>query len=416
MIERIRALLLPAICVAFLGCANVEPSPSPVPVPAPQPVQTPISPATQPAETKPDANAAPIDVNEPAAQAADTPDSNTPPAGEPHVAVAEPKIEVPVAAVPVPNQVVAQTPPPSSAASFVDRYAAILATYVREDGLVDYGDLRRHRLELKSVLTLLDELDPNVYESWSSQEKLAFWINAYNLKMLDIIARNYPIESSWWLRLTWPPSDIRHIQGIWTDYRFIVMDEEFTLAEVEQRYFRDNADGFDARPGGDPRVWLALNYAAQSGPPLRNRPYGGEGGSGSVEASKRGSGRTEDGPHDSTLQRVNASALPLQTLLDRQLDDQVKRFLGTPQGLQIDRQKMVVRLSALFKPSWRGKEFIARYGTDKKFKSREPATRAVLNFLTNYLSREDVEFLEVENYSLEYLNFDWRLNDTAKGY
>ena len=76
----------------------------------------------------------------------------------------------------------------------------------------------------------------------------------------------------------------------------------------------------------------------------------------------------------------------------------------------------MVRLSALFKPGWRGKEFVGRYGTDKKFKSRDPETRAVLNFLTNYLSREDVEFLEVENYSLEYLNFDWRLNDTSKGY
>jgi len=29
---------------------------------------------------------------------------------------------------------------------------------------------------------------------------------------------------------------------------------------------------------------------------------------------------------------------------------------------------------------------------------------------------EDVEFLEVENHSIEYLNFDRRLNGTAKGY
>jgi hypothetical protein len=76
----------------------------------------------------------------------------------------------------------------------------------------------------------------------------------------------------------------------------------------------------------------------------------------------------------------------------------------------------VVRLSALFKPNWRGKEFVGRYGTDKKFKAHDPETRAVLNFLTTCLPREDVEFLEVENYTLEYLNFDWRLNDTARGY
>jgi hypothetical protein len=367
MVKRIEAVLLSAICVAFVGCASVEPA-SPVRQSVPAPAvggMRAVETASQ--ETHDQA----VEVNEPSAQAVEVPDANASPTDEPNVVPTEPQVEVAAPTVKEPNESPAQAAVPSPATSFEDQYAAILATYVREDGLIDYGTLRRRRLELRPVLTVLDELDPNVHESWSQPEKLAFWINAYNLKMLDIIARNYPIESSWWLRLTWSPSDIRHIQGIWTDYRFIVMDEEFTLAEVEQRCFRRTFD--------DPRVYLALAYATQSGPPLCVRPYrGGD--------------------------------------LDGQLDQQVKRFLSSPQGLQIDRRNMVVRLSALFKPSWRGKEFVGRYGTDKKFKSRDPATRAVLNFLTNYLSREDVEFLEVENYSIEYLNFDWRLNDTAKGY
>jgi hypothetical protein len=260
--------------------------------------------------------------------------------------------------------------PTSPLATFYDRYAEILKTYVREDGRVEYGTLDRHRLELKPLLAALDELDPNVYQAWPREEKLAFWLNAYNLKMLEIITRNYPIQSSWWLRLTWPPSDIRHIKGLWTDYKFIVMDEEFTLSTVEQRYFHKTFD--------DPRVYLAIAYATRSGPALRREPY--RGGS-----------------------------------LDRQLNAQVRQFLAGPQGLQIDRHNMVVRLSAIFKPSWRGKEFVRRYGTDKKFKERDPETRAVLNFLTNYLSREDASFLEVENYTIAYTNFDWRLDDTAGG-
>jgi hypothetical protein len=40
----------------------------------------------------------------------------------------------------------------------------------------------------------------------------------------------------------------------------------------------------------------------------------------------------------------------------------------------------------------------------------------VLNFLTRYLPREDVYYLEVENYTLAYMNFDWRLNDSGRGY
>jgi hypothetical protein len=210
-----------------------------------------------------------------------------------------------------------------------------------------------------------------VYQRWPRDEKLAFWINAYNAKMLDIITRNYPIQSSWWLRLTWPPDDIRHIRGIWTDFKLLMMDEEFTLSEVERRLFQKTFE--------DPRICLALTYASRSSPSLRRQPYQGPG-------------------------------------LDRQLDEQVRQFLTSPQGLQIDRRGMVVRLSALFKPTWRGAEFVARYGTDKKFKTCDAETRAVLNFITGYLSREDVYFLEVENYAIEYMNFNWRLNDTSRGY
>ncbi len=256
-------------------------------------------------------------------------------------------------------------------AAIFKEYGEILSAYVREDGRVDYGALRRRRLDLKPLLMKLDDLDPNAYQRWSRNEKLAFWINAYNLKMLDIITRNYPIQSSWWLRLTWPPDDIRHIRGIWTDFKLLVMDEEFTLGEVERRLFQKVFD--------DPRAYLALTSASRSSPFLRRQPY--------------------RGPN-----------------LDRQLDEQVRQFLTSPQGLQIDRRGMVVRLSALFKPTWRGAQFVNRYGTDKKFKACDPETRAVLNFLTTYLPREDAYFLEVENYTIEYMNFDWRLNDTSRGY
>jgi hypothetical protein len=261
--------------------------------------------------------------------------------------------------------------PNDAAAALFREYAEVLKTYVHEDGRVDYGALRRRRLDLKPLLMKLDELDPNAYERWSREEKLAFWINAYNLKMLDIISRSYPIQSSWWLRLTWPPDDIRHITGIWTDFKLVVMDEEFTLAEIEHRFLQRTFD--------DPRVYLALTYASRSSPLLRRQPYRGEN-------------------------------------LDPSLDEQVRRFLSGPRGLLIDRRNMVVRLSALFKPTWWGKEFVRRYGTDKKFKTCDPETCAVLNFITGYLSRDDVYFLEVENYTIEYMNFDWRLNDTSRGY
>jgi len=307
-------------------------------------------------------------------------DANLPaqnPAQKPHdarrsepndVRPAEPNVPV---AMPDGQREPAARPDAEAAAAIFKEYGEILSACVREDGRVDYGALRRRRLDLKPVLMRLGDLDPNTYERWSRDEKLAFWINAYNVKMLEIITRNYPIQSSWWLRLTWPPDDIRHVRGIWTDFKLLVMDEEFTLGDVERRLFQKTFN--------DPRVYLALTYASRSSPFLRRRPY--------------------QGPD-----------------LDRQLDEQVRQFLAGPEGLQIDRRGLVVRLSALFKPTWRGAEFVQRYGTDRKFKTWDAETRAVLNFLTAYLPREDAYFLEVENYTLEYRNFDWRLNDTSRGY
>jgi hypothetical protein len=276
---------------------------------------------------------------------------------------------------PEPNEVKVQTTAVPAKVTFHEKCADILTTFVDKGGLVNYNDLRRKRLELKRLLDEFDELERGEYHSWSRRDKTALWINAFNIKMLDIILRNYPIESTRWHRLMWPPTSIRHIPptgtiGIekWNDYKLLVMDEEFTLAVIEKRFFRNEFR--------DPRVLLTLTHASLSSPPLRNEPYYGD-------------------------------------RLNKQLKDQVKRFLASPRAFRIDRAKRRVYLSAVLESTWYGSEFIADYGIDRKFKDHPPATRAVLNFLTNYLSDRDADFLEVETYSVVYMNYDWRLNDSA---
>lgn len=373
----------------LVGCAGPASAP---PQPQPRVVQTP-EPASEPAAIEPnETTSGQSDAvttegpDMPAASQTETPaatdnkpaepnetkpaESRAPAVAEPNTVKSEP-LNNPQSEIPNPQSAAPAEPNAPANPQWLSAYAELLKANVQEDGSVDYANLHRHRLDLKQTLMGLGELDPNSYKGWSNDEKLAFWINVYNLKLLDIIARNYPIQSSRWLRLTWPPSDIRHIAGIWTDYKCIVMGEEFTLAEVEQRFFH--------RQFNEPRAYLAISYACRSGPPLRRTPY--------------------DGEH-----------------LSQQLDEQTKAFLTSGQGLQIDHQTPTVRLSAIFKPAWRGKEFVARWGTDKKFKAHPPETRAVLNFLTNYLSRDDAYFLETENYTLESPSFDWRLNDTSRGY
>jgi len=250
--------------------------------------------------------------------------------------------------------------------SFHGKCTDILSSFVGSDGKVDYATLRRKRLELRKLLDEFDQLDPKEYESWPESDKIAFWINTYNIQMLNIIVENYPIQASRFLSLIYGPYSIRHIKGIWTDYKFMVMDEEFTLREIQQRFFRKRFD--------EPRVFLALTNASISSPVLRNEPYYGYN-------------------------------------LEEQLQDQTKRFLSGPYGFKIDRDRKTVYLSALFQSTWYGKKFVGKFGTDKKFKAQEPATRAVLNFITNYISVQDVSFLEVENYSIKYMKYDWTINE-----
>ena len=52
-----------------------------------------------------------------------------------------------------------------------------------------------------------------------------------------------------------------------------------------------------------------------------------------------------------------------------------------------------------------------KYAIDRKFKDHEPTTRAVLNFITKYVSQDVASFLELGNYSVKYMKYDWTIND-----
>ncbi|MCK4292661.1 MAG: DUF547 domain-containing protein [Planctomycetes bacterium] len=258
---------------------------------------------------------------------------------------------------------------PGPATAFHDKCANILKTYVDKKGMVNYKKLRYKKLELKSLLNEFDNLDPNEYKSWAREDRIALWINAYNIQMLNIITRNYPIKPSSRILLIfpgWGPNSIRHIEGIWTKDKFFVTDEVFTLEQIEERFFRKEFQ--------DPRIFFVLTRATVSGPPLRNEPYYGH-------------------------------------KLNKQLDDQVKKFLAGPLAFKIDKQKGKVYLSALFQKPEYGKEFLSKYGTDKKFKGKEPETSAVLNFITNYVSEDTKTFLELGNYTVQFMAYNWTIND-----
>lgn len=243
-------------------------------------------------------------------------------------------------------------------------YAKVLETYVDNNGMVDYDALKANRARLDAFAAAIGDLSPKTFDSWSEKEKVAFWINAYNALTLKAIIDHYPIKSSFVASLRFPKNSIRQIPGVWDDLKFRVMGREMTLDEIEHTRLRGNFN--------EPRIHVALVCAALGCPLLRNEPF--------------------------TADR-----------LDAQLDDQASRFLKDSEKFRIDRDNGRIYLSPIFK--WFGDDFIATYGTSAKFPGRSQAERAVLSFITRYLSKSDARYLSEAKFGIEYLDYDWSLNE-----
>lgn len=254
-----------------------------------------------------------------------------------------------------------------AACKFYEETVKLLEKYVDKDGKVNYELLRRKRGDLSSIFRGLGNITFKQYDSWSRQDQLALWINAYNLCTLRVVIENYPISPSRIMVLFgYPPNSIMQISNPWTKYEYEIMGEAYTLREIERGIIFQLFD--------EPRAALALCNATAGGPALRHEPYTGE-------------------------------------KLDEQLDDQADLYLSSERGLRINRDRRIVQLSAIFKDSWYGQHFVSKYGTKEKFAEHSAAQRAVLNFATRYVSRRDREMLMRKDYSIEYIEYDWHLNE-----
>jgi hypothetical protein len=246
-------------------------------------------------------------------------------------------------------------------------YKKVLKAYVDDQGLVDYTGLKADRQSLDAFAASVAALNRQVYEKWSESQKIAFLINAYNALTLVAIVDNYPIKSSFFRGLRFPKNSIRQIPGVWDKLLFTVMGRKMTLDGIEHDILRTKFN--------EPRIHMALVCAALGCPILRNKPYTG-------------------------------------TNLDEQLEDQACGLLKDPKKFRIDRKNERVYLSSIFK--WFGSDFLRIYGTDKKFSGFGKAERAVLNFVSNHIQPEKRDYLEKGEYSVEYLPYDWTLNEKKR--
>ncbi len=251
--------------------------------------------------------------------------------------------------------------------AFNIEFSEVFKDYVTSQGLVNYGKLRRHRVVLNTVLNKLANLEPEVFITWSRNEKIAFWINAYNACTLKGIVDEYPISPSRFMLLFYPADSVMHIRGLRDEMFFMIMGIQYTLEEIESEALLARFE--------DPRICFAVNYGTISSAALRNEPYIGK-------------------------------------VLDNQLDEQVRDYFMRVDGLKIDQTNNVVSISPIFKMyKWHEDAFLKRYGTNKLFREREPVDRAVLNFIKDFVSPANAQYLKQSTFTIEYLKYNWKLND-----
>ena len=75
---------------------------------------------------------------------------------------------------------------------YTSRFDHVLHRYVSEDGLVDYKGLKNDA-EFPEFIQYLADADPDLLET--NNDRLAFWINAYNAFVLSGVIEAYPVKS-----------------------------------------------------------------------------------------------------------------------------------------------------------------------------------------------------------------------------
>ena len=208
---------------------------------------------------------------------------------------------------------------------------------------MSYKGLKADKAALDRLRSQLAAVD---VASLSRPEQLAYWINLYNVNVVGVVVDNYPVES---------------IRDISTDpiVRLNVFKKPYvkvkggtlSLDDVEHRKIRE--------PFKDPRIHFAINCAAESCPPIRPEPYVG-------------------------------------ARIDRQLDDQVRKFLNGVR-LEQDGSELVLHVTRIM--DWFKGDF-------------EQWGGGSVPFLKKHLSPDKVKRIAAaKKIELEFDDYSWKLND-----
>ncbi|MFO7823860.1 MAG: DUF547 domain-containing protein [Cyclobacterium sp.] len=142
-----------------------------------------------------------------------------------------------------------------------DIFDSLLSIHVDEEGLVDYKGFIADKEAFEDYLQLLSQNPPD-RDSWSKEEQLAYWINAYNAFTIKLIIDHYPVES---IKDIGPSLKIPLVNTVWHLEFFEIGGKPASLDEIEHQILRKEFD--------EARIHFAINCASVSCPKLLNRAF-----------------------------------------------------------------------------------------------------------------------------------------------
>jgi hypothetical protein len=226
-----------------------------------------------------------------------------------------------------------------------------------DTGRVDYRGLLLNQDKLLEYLAGLSEVSEKLFASFSRQQQLALLINAYNGFTLALILENYPVAS------------IQDIEGNWTETRWRLLGQDYSLNQIENQIIRPRFD--------EPRIHFALVCAARGCPPLRSEAY-------------------------------------TATKLEAQLAAAARSFARDRNFNRLDTASGTLYVSKIFE--WYQSDF-AELGGEIELPAEgdlAPGLRGVIGFFISHLEPGEAEFLKSKAVKTSYLDYDWRLNAQVK--
>ncbi len=132
--------------------------------------------------------------------------------------------------------------------SFFDRVDALLTAHVK-DGLVDYKQLQNN----ENLASLIEEISNADLSGLDQRTIEAFYINAYNLHVINLAAAAYPLSS------------VQSVKGFFNGKKVTVAGERTTLTDLEKKKL--------LAPYKDGRLHFVLVCGALGCPPITDTAY-----------------------------------------------------------------------------------------------------------------------------------------------